>query len=403
MSQRLLILTDSIAPPAYAPRVVSLCRQLSDKGWTCDVFSDCEKGVLPFSADFGRWYHTAYYQQGNSHLRYLADKLCGARERQFQAFIERTVNVADYDAVFCSTYYYFPLQTTYRLAKKYHKPYIVDLRDIAEQFGQIPFMTHSVTSSRALDKLLHRLFTAANIRRRNRVLRAAGHVISVSPWHRDLLTRYNPSTHLIYNGFDEREFYPKDTKTDKFLITYAGKIYDLAFRDPRLLFEALQQLFAAKQIAREDIALEFHIDNASIAPLQQLAARYGLADICAISGYIPKSLLLPLMHRSAIMLVLTCQSTPGGAHGIMGTKFYEALGCEKPVLCVRSDEECLAHVIDLTNAGLAGTDAQQVAEFILSKYREWQQNGFTRQQVRNKAPFTRQFQSEQIESLIANY
>ena len=87
----------------------------------------------------------------------------------------------------------------------------------------------------------------------------------------------------------------------------------------------------------------------------------------------------------------------------MGTKFYEALGCEKPVLCVRSDEECLAHVIDLTNAGLAGTDAQQVAEFILSKYREWQQNGITRQQVRNKAPFTRQFQSEQIESLIANY
>ena len=147
MSKRLLILTDSIAPPAYAPRVVSLCRQLSDKGWTCDVFSDCEKGVLPFSADFGRWYHTAYYQQGNSHLRYLADKLCGARERQFQAFIERTVNVADYDAVFCSTYYYFPLQTTYRLAKKYHKPYIVDLRDIAEQFGQIPFMTHSVQAA----------------------------------------------------------------------------------------------------------------------------------------------------------------------------------------------------------------------------------------------------------------
>lgn len=84
----------------------------------------------------------------------------------------------------------------------------------------------------------------------------------------------------------------------------------------------------------------------------------------------------------------------------MGTKFYEALGVEKPVLCVRSDEECLAQVIEETHAGLAGTNVQEVADFVLNQHHEWQRNGYTRQVVQNKQLFTRQYQSQQIEALL---
>ena len=135
-------------------------------------------------------------------------------------------------------------------------------------------------------------------------------------------------------------------------------------------------------------------------PLRQLIAKYGLTDICHVDGYIPKSDLLPLMHRSSVLLVLTCKSTPDGAHGIMGTKFYEAMGVEKPVLCIRSDEECLAQVIEQTHAGLAGKEVQEVADFLLDKYHEWQQNGFTRQSLQHKDLFTRDTQSRQIENII---
>lgn len=400
MPKRLLILTDSIAPPAYAPRVVSLCKYLTEQGWLCDVFSDCEKGNKPFTAEFGHWYHTTYYQQKYPRWRYVADKVFGARERQFQRFIETTVNVAEYDAIFCSTCYYFPLQTTFRLAQKYHKPYVVDLRDIAEQWGNIPYNTTSFFHSRALNVRLHRLFTAHNKRLRNRVLAAAKHVITVSPWHQQLLSRYNSSTHLIYNGFDTADFYPKDIPSDKFIISYTGKIYNLDFRDPRLLFEAMQKLLTAKQIAQEDVVLNFFIDKTSIEALQQMVDRYGLTQLCHIRGYIPKAELLPLMHQSSILLVLTCLSTPEGAHGIMGTKFFEALGVQKPVLCIRSDEECLAQVIQETNAGLAGRNADEVAAFILEKYNEWKQKGFTRQQTQHCEPFTRQYQSAQIAQLL---
>ena len=400
MQRRVLILTDSIAPPAYAPRVVNLCSYLSGQGWKCSVFSDCEKGVLPYKTNYGEWFHTAYYQHKFYHLRYLADKIFAARERQFQEYIETTINVAEYDAFFCSTYYFFPLQTTYRLATKYNKPFVVDLRDIAEQWGDMPHGERSIFHLQRLNKWIYRLFIRRNLRERNQVLEKADHVITISPWHRDWLSRFNASTHLIYNGFDADEFYPKDVKCDKFIISYSGKIYDLSFRDPRLLFAALQQLFGEGKIPQDDIDLRFHIDKESIFPLQQLVAQYGLTDICHISGYIPKDQLLALMHRSSIQLVLTCLSTPNGAHGIMGTKFYEALGTEKPVLCVRSDEECLAQVIEQTNAGLAGTEIQQVADFILEKYHEWKKNGFTRQKVRNKEQFTRQYQSQKIQEVI---
>lgn len=382
-------MTDSIAPPAFAPRVISLVRYLRERGHSCTIFSDREANTPTFSTECGRWYQTAYYHKGNKQLRYIADKLCGAREREFQKYIEKTINVADFDVIFCTSYYYFPLQTTYRLAKKYNKQYIIDLRDIAEQWG-----SHGQSS------LAYKLFTAINIRQRNSALAHAKHVTTISPWHKRVLSRYNHSTHLIYNGYDATEFYPLDVKAEKFTLSYTGKIYDLDFRDPRLALTAVQQLIRTGEINHKDIEFRFYVDDDSIPSLKELVQLYDLTDICHIEGYIPKKKLLQLMHQSSIMLVLTCKSTPNGAHGIMGTKFYEALGVEKPVLCVRSDEECLAQVIKETNAGIAGTNVQEVQDFILEKYHEWQKNGFTHQKVRNKELFSRKTQSEQIAQLL---
>jgi hypothetical protein len=106
------------------------------------------------------------------------------------------------------------------------------------------------------------------------------------------------------------------------------------------------------------------------------------------------------MHSSSILLVLTTLSTPSGTHGIMGTKFFENIGVEKPVLCVRSDEECLAQVISETHAGLAATEVEQVKAFVMEKYQEWKKNGFTRQTARNKEMFTRQRQAEQFKEVF---
>ena len=98
------------------------------------------------------------------------------------------------------------------------------------------------------------------------------------------------------------------------------------------------------------------------------------------------------IRQSSIMLVLTSPNT----HGMLTTKFYEALGCEKPILCVPSDNGALANLIAYTNAGVATDDADTIKAFILDKYREWQQKGFTRQNTQHREQFTRQAQNDQF-------
>jgi hypothetical protein len=100
------------------------------------------------------------------------------------------------------------------------------------------------------------------------------------------------------------------------------------------------------------------------------------------------------------MLVLTTPIKQYGTHGMMGTKFYEILGVEKPCLCLNSDEECLAEAIKNTHAGLAATHVEDVKAFILEKYQEWKAKGYTHQLVINKEQFTRQHEAEQFEQVF---
>jgi hypothetical protein len=76
------------------------------------------------------------------------------------------------------------------------------------------------------------------------------------------------------------------------------------------------------------------------------------------------------------------------------------LGCEKPVLCIPSDNGILADTIRMTNAGLASSDLDEIKAFIFEKYQEWQQNGYTRQAVVQKEQFSREKQAQQFEQLF---
>lgn len=329
-----------------------------------------------------------------------ADKVFDGREKAFYRFIRQYIDLTSFDVVFCSSYYYFPLQTARRIARDYHKPLVIDLRDIAEQWGKTPYFTRKVVSNPWLNNLLGNIYAAFQIRRRNRALRAADAVTTISPWHTRFLSRFNPHTYLIYNGYDADEFVPNCMPADEFLITYLGKLYSTALRDPRLLFEALRQLSDEGLIDTGKVRVLFHTDPHAIHELQDLGAQYGITDMLDIQGYIPRTDILPVMYRSSVLLVLTTRATPEGTHGIIGTKFFENIGVEKPVLCIRSDEECLADLIRQTNAGLAATGVEETKAFILDKYHEWQTNGFTHQPVTDKQQFSRQHQAEQFERLF---
>ena len=389
MSKQILILCEAIAPPAFTPRVLTLAQYLQHQGWQCTILTEeCEQQA--FNTDICPIYQMPAYHN------LLADKLFYAKDQALYRYAVAHLDMSRFDLIFCSTYYYFPLLAAKQLAQRYHLPLVVDLRDIAEQWGNQPYFTRRLTPCKVLDYCIGKLYERKQLRLRNRILRFANAVTSVSPWHQQLLEQYNPHTHLIYNGYDEQHFVAKDVKTPFFQIAYLGKLYSTSLRDPRLLFAALQSLLAQGLIDPQLLRVRFHIDPDGQAQLHQLLQSYNLNQVIDIQGYIPRSEILDVMHQSSVLLVLTTQSTPQGTHGIMGTKFFENIGVEKPVLCVRSDEECLAQVIAQTNAGLAATTVEEVEHFLLNKYNEWLRNGYTRQAVTNKHLFSRQHQAEQF-------
>ena len=393
MSKRILILCESIAPPAFSPRVLTLAEYLQQNGWECEILTE-ECAEQPFHSDICPIHQMPIYNN------LVVDKLFWGKDKALYRFAKQKLQIETFDIIFCSSYYYFPLYAAHLLSQEYHIPLAIDLRDIAEQWGDEVYFTRTITSLKKLNYWIGKLYEHRQLRMRNKVLHSADIVTSVSPWHQQLLAQHNSNTHLIYNGYDANIFIPKNLSCKLFYITYLGKLYSTKLRDPRLLFEGLKQLIKEKKIDTTVVRVLFHTDPKAMMEIKELGSQYHITNILDVEGYIPRQEILPIMHQSSILLVLTTKSTKNGTHGIMGTKFFENIGVEKPILCVRSDEECLAEAIDKSNAGLAATNVEEVKAFVLEKYQEWKQNGFTHQQVVNKEQFTRQHEAAQFEQLF---
>lgn len=392
MKPRILILADGFGAPAYNPRLRTLCDYLCKQGYTIEVAAEYIQ-PLPFSHPYPV-HEIRIYKGGvadwvfKNLLTFVADW----KNRHFSTMVEKKFGQQQFDLIFCTTFHTFPLRAAVDFGRRHHIPVVCDIRDITEQApgNQTNYLAHRQKYLLPFVKpYLH-----INKLRRNKQLRRADCVTTISPWHTDFLRQFNPNTHLIYNGYDEDIYTPLDCPSGEFVISYCGKFFGEPVHNPALLFEALAQL--------TDIPykLLIHTDPAGQELLKRQTAAYGIEAHTVLNGYIPQDEVLNLYRKSSILLVFTNKASDKNVHGLMTTKFFEALGVEKPVLCVRSDEECLAQVISDTNAGLAATSADEIKTFILDKYHEWQARGFTRQKVRNKQFFARQQQYRQLEKLL---
>lgn len=363
MKLNILILADPFGRPSFAPRLRYLCNYLMRQGHQIAVYTE---QFQPF--DFPHSYPIiekpiAYHNTWQWAWQSLWSLLTDWRNRQFSQWVKEQVKEQDFDMVFCTTFSTFPLRAAYDIAREKNIPLITDIRDLDEQVPGAQYQSHRQWWA----KPFSRWYKRVNIRRRNRVLCAANVVTTISPWHVDFIRQYNSNVHLIYNGYDPTQFYAKDIPTDTFRISYIGRIYE--FQSTALIEQAVRELNLP------NIELNIHTPNCQPIPLNQVGDE---------------------LRRSSMALVLTNPY----ARGMMTTKFFEAFGCEKPILCIPSDNGLLAETIHQTNAGIASSEINEIKAFIFEKYHEWQQNGFTRQAVINKEQFSREKQAQQFEQLF---
>lgn len=397
MNKSILIITDAPTAPLFAPRMRYLITNLSQDGWQCTIAAERMPNTN-FTFPNCRHIKLNYYDEKKTlknRLLWLADKLFNYKETQLTRLLKHKLKSQSFDLILCSTFNTFPLTTAKHLAKLWNLPLVIDFRDLNEQWGTTSFWQHNIPAP------LAKTYNHRSVKRRNRAIRSAVALTTISPWHLHFLQSLHPHVELIYNGFDHHTHFPKDLPCNTFNIVYTGKIYDFALRNPIMLFEALYKLKTNGTLPTE-LIVDFYCENNIHPRLRQLAEQYNISQIVNIHPFVSNDEVINLLHQSSICLLLTQKHTFKGPHGIMTTKFFEALGVEKPVLCIPNDEHCLSQVISRTNAGLAATSTQEITAFILDKYNEWKINRYTRQKVNTtqKQLFSRQYQAKQFEQLF---
>ncbi|MFI3296641.1 MAG: hypothetical protein R3Y59_03315 [bacterium] len=402
MAKKVLILCDAFAPPLYVTRVINLCKNLNQEEWEPTIIAEQFPGD-DFNTDICKLHLMKYYNEKNK-LSLMSKRimhlLLNHKEKCFEKFIYSTVDIKSFDLILCSVFYLFPLQTAQRISQKHYIPLIIDIRDMTEQWGNQNKFYHPGLHLGYNLNFIKQIIEKRNIKLRNAAIAKADIVTTISPWHRDFLSKINPNTQLIYNGYDTTRFYHQAIKTDTFNINYTGKIYDFNIRNPHLLFQAINELHSEGKITPDTVKINWYIEPEITEELTQLTSKYSINEYNNIFQFVPQEQIPTILNEAAINLILINKVGDGGPYGIMTTKFFEALGVEKPILCISSDEDCLAQTIRYTQSGIATRKVNDVKNLIIEQLEIWKTNGHTHIETKNREIFTRQYQAKQFTELF---
>jgi len=377
-------------PPAFGPRMGYLCKYLLLNGWKPVVITeDVGENTFSFLADqliakqvevkYIRYYtHTGWLGKMEWGFTFLRDILFGYKDNRFYREALKKIEIHDFNLILCSTYRTFPMRAAARLAQNKNLPLVIDLRDIIEQYAGNEFITHPLPKIAGFDQWIAALFRKRNLTIRNKILRQANGVTTISSWHVSVLKTYNPNTRLIYNGYDPELFFPSDVKSTQFYVTYTGRLLSTAMRDPDLLFQAVQKLLEEEVITPDLFRIRWFVDEKSKRIITHESAKYpNIKPFMEYFGYIPASEIPLILQESAILVLLTNKASNSGPQGVMTTKLFEALAVGKPILSVRGDEGCIEEVITRTCSGLSAHTADEAYQFIKSHYLRWKEGQHT--------------------------
>jgi glycosyltransferase involved in cell wall biosynthesis len=381
-----------------------LCKYLRKAGWETVVLAEhIPDETFSFLAGNCPVYRINYYTAEKTffaRLQWLAvfilDILLGYKDCRMYREACRLIRRHGSELLLCSTFRDFPLTAARRAARRYRLPLVADIRDVIEQYAGNEYISHAAPLG--LDRLLAPAFRRISLDRRNKALRRACCVTTVSPWHAGLLRAYNPSVELIYNGYDPEVFFPEKIPAPQFIITYTGRLFSTAMRDPALLFEALRILSREGSISPQSCRVRWYVDDASKALLAGEAEKNGVGEYMDFMGYVPASEIPSVLNSSSVLLLLANKASATGPKGIMTTKLFESFAVEKPILCIRSDESYLAELLAASQAGLAVREAGEACDFLRRYYAEWKENGYTSAPVNREITkdFSRRKQAEQF-------
>jgi len=406
--KKVLIICDTF-PPAFAPRMGYLCKYLPLYGWEPVIVTEFHhEQIYNELAKDKDATHVNYYQSKNKLIQkirytfvFLADFFFDYKDFVIKKAAQKQIKKHDISLILSSAYRTFPMKAAYRLSKRNKLPIVMDLRDIVEQFPNNEHISKKLSRFKWLNDAFSNIITWKILRQRNKTIPKSDYITTVSEFHVETLKKYNDHVCLIYNGYAPEFFFPKIKQAQTFNIVYTGRIMSTELEDPTLLFEAIGNLSKKGLITDESCRIQFYTDDKTKVIVEKLAKEYQIEKFVDCFDRVSSSSIPDILHDASVLLLLT-NKHQSGSRGIMTTKYFEYLAVEKPILCIRNDEDCLEKSVKETQSGIAADNVKQVENFILEKYAEWKQNGYTHQKINRQIAqqFSRKEQAKQFVSIF---
>lgn len=253
----------------------------------------------------------------------------------------------------------------WRLAKRARIPWVVDFRDPwYEEPAEpdTPLLVH--WASRWLER---------------KVVESANQIVTSTSGLRDeMIKRYpwiSPSKFkFILNGFDEADFrFLEGTRghQKQLSIAHVGQLNN-AFRDPKPLLRALEELVSSKMIGRKKMELRFIGSDqyVSSTDLRGWVREIGLKTIVKFEPRLPYHQALRAMSTSNVALLL--QASPD-TRELVPAKLFEYLRMGLPILAMVGSGAAAGNIVKELNAGwvVDPEDAQAVQDTLAEIYNAW--------------------------------
>lgn len=240
-----------------------------------------------------------------------------------------------------------------RLARSSGLPWVADLRDLPDEFGD-----HDALRVRRA------------VRVETKLCRDAAALITVSePLAAQLRSRHDAPVSVVLNGFNEDDFSGPPPCRDEtvFEIVYAGKLDE--YRKARAILDPLASLIIEGSIDPSKLRISFFgrvygefLRNLEGHPCEASVVHH---------GFVPHGESLRRQRAADVLLFLSHRS----GIGIFTSKIFEYLAAGRPILSIPGDNGVTDRILAETRSGHVARTPEAVMSALRTLYREWLEHG----------------------------
>ncbi len=175
---------------------------------------------------------------------------------------------------------------------------------------------------------------------------------------------------VVENGFAETEDFinrrdwHEGQRNGKLTLRYLGTVYPTGHID--VFLDALAQLVRQEHPMVDELLFEYVGPSADVVAAS--VSSRGIEGVVSIRDSVPFAEAQELMLQSDALVMRTNSE---GLHGAPGAKFYEYLGCRKPVLAAGFKDRYVVDVLERTGAGRACDVPEDVTRTLDAWWQQW--------------------------------